>query len=142
MRIVAVILAGGEARRMGGGDKTLLELGGKPLLAHILTALDPLPTAINANGDPARFSRFGLPVFDDGAWAGHGPLGGVRAALAWGAAQGATAVLTVPGDTPMIPPGLADALSPAPACARSGGLGGFWKISAHPSSIGSRGGRG
>lgn len=121
---------------MGGGDKTLLDLGGKPLVAHIIAALSPLRTAINANGDPARFSGFGLPVFDDGPWAGNGPLSGVRAALAWATAQGAESVLTVPGDTPMIPPGLAATLFPSPACARSEGqahhLVALWPVGCAP----------
>ncbi len=115
--IAALILAGGQARRMGGGDKTLLPLGGRPLLAHILNALHPLPVAISANGDPARFAAFGLPVLPDGPFQDQGPLAGVLAGLDWAAALGAGALLTVPGDSPLIPPGLADALSPAPACA-------------------------
>jgi molybdopterin-guanine dinucleotide biosynthesis protein A len=57
-----VILAGGRASRLGGGDKVLLPLGGRTLLDAILTRLGPGRVAINANGDPARFARFGLPV--------------------------------------------------------------------------------
>lgn len=122
--IAALILAGGQARRMGGGDKTLLPLGGRPLLAHILNALHPLPVAISANGDPARFAAFGLPVLPDGPFQDQGPLAGVLAGLDWAAALGAGALLTVPGDSPLIPPGLADALSPEPACAATLGPGG------------------
>ncbi len=104
---------------MGGGDKPLLPLGGRPLLARILDALHPLPIAISANGDPARFAAFGLPVLPDGAFQDQGPLAGVLAGLDWAAALGHHDLLTVPGDTPLIPVGLVQALSPAPACAAS-----------------------
>ena len=63
---------------------------------------------------------FGLPVIGDGSFAGQGPLAGVLAGLDWAASLGATALLTVPGDTPFVPSGLAAALSPAPACAATG----------------------
>ncbi len=109
---------------MGGGDKTLLEIGGRSMLARILDTLrgETGRLAISANGDPARFAAFGLPVIaDDAALAGRGPLAGVLAALDWAAAGGAQTVLTVPGDTPLIPHGLARALTPAPACAASHG---------------------
>ncbi|MBN8874901.1 MAG: NTP transferase domain-containing protein [Rhodospirillales bacterium] len=104
---------------MGGGDKPLLMLGGAPLLAHVLAALAPLPVAISANGDPARFAPFGCPVLDDGPFLGEGPLAGVLAGLDWAAAMGCTTLLTVPGDTPFVPKDLAQALAPAPACAAS-----------------------
>lgn len=131
--VAALILAGGRATRMGGGDKPLLTLGGKPLLAHILAALVPLPVAIVANGDPVRFAAFGCPVLDDGAFLGEGPLAGVLAGLDWAAAAGHAALLTVPGDTPFIPPRLAVTLAPAPACAASLGrthpLVALWPVS-------------
>lgn len=134
--IVAIVLAGGQARRMGGGDKTLLRLGGMPLLDHILLALRPLPVAISANGDPTRFSTYGLPVLGDGPFQDQGPLAGVLAGLDWAANLNADALLTVPGDTPLIPPGLAQALSPPPACAASHArphhLIALWPISARP----------
>ncbi len=104
---------------MGGTDKPLLLLQGRPLLAHILDAIGPLPTAISANGDPTRFAAFGLPVVPDGRFAGEGPLAGVLAGLDWAVSIGAETVLTVPGDTPLIPRDLARALAPAPACAAS-----------------------
>src|SRR3954453_12985482 len=72
-RIAALILAGGEARRMGGGDKTLLEIGGRPMLAAVIDALAIRPMAISANGDPSRFAAFGLPVLSDGPFQGQGP---------------------------------------------------------------------
>ncbi len=132
--IVAVVLAGGSARRMGGGDKTLLALRGRPMLAWVLDALRPLPVAINANGDPARFAAFGLPVLDDGPFAGQGPLAGVLAGLDWAHGLGAQALLTVPGDTPLIPRDLAARLSPPPACCASHGqphhLVALWPVTA------------
>lgn len=123
MTIAALILAGGDARRMGGGDKPLLELGGRPMLARVIATLarDVAGIAISANGDPARFADFSLPVLADGEFAGEGPLAGVLAGLDWAAGIGAAALLTVPGDTPFIPAGLAAALAPPPACAASGG---------------------
>ena len=117
----ALILAGGRASRMGGGDKPLLELAGSSMIARIIAAIDAGPIAISANGDPARFAAFGLPVLADGVLAGEGPLAGVLAGLEWAVGLGADVLLTVPGDTPFIPKGLAAALSPAPACAASGG---------------------
>src|SRR5262245_1961092 len=92
--ILGVILAGGRATRMGGGDKCLLELGGRPILAHVIERLAPqvAAMALNANGDPRRFAAFGLPVLADSV-AGHaGPLAGVLAGLDWAAARGASAI--------------------------------------------------
>ena len=108
---------------MGGGDKPLLEVGGDTMLSRIIAVLreDVAAIAISANGDPARFARFALPVLPDGQFEGEGPLAGVLAGLDWASALGAGALLTVPGDTPFVPHGLAGALSPAPACAASNG---------------------
>ena len=106
---------------MGGVDKPLLELGGQSMIERIILRLDTCPIAISANGDPARFAALHLPVLPDGAFAGQGPLAGVLAGLDWAAALGADALLTVPGDTPFVPPGLAAALAPPPACAASNG---------------------
>jgi len=136
MTHAALILAGGEARRLGGIDKALLELDGRSLLERIIERLLPqaAPIALSANGDPARFAPFGLPVLPDGAFAGQGPLAGVLAGLDWAAAQGADALLTVPGDTPFIPPDLAVTLAPPPACAMSAGqahhLVALWPVTA------------
>lgn len=123
MSIAALVLAGGAATRLGGGDKPLLEIGGTPILARIIGALRPDASAIaiSANGDDARFAVFGLPVLPDGGFAGHGPLAGVLAGLDWAAGIGAGALLTIPGDTPFVPPGLAATLAPPPACAASNG---------------------
>jgi molybdenum cofactor guanylyltransferase len=120
--IVGLVLAGGQATRMGGGDKCLLPLGGATVLDVLLTRLAPQVerVALSANGDPVRFARFGLPVLSDDVREA-GPLAGVAAGLAWAAGLGANALLTVPGDTPFIPLDLLNALCPAPAWAESGG---------------------
>ena len=104
MQIAAVILAGGEARRLGGADKALLHLCGRPLLAHVLDRLRPQidVIALSANGDPARFAAFDVPVLADDE-IGQGPLAGVLAGLDWAAAQGFDAILTAPVDTPFLP---------------------------------------
>lgn len=111
--IPGVVLAGGRARRMGGGDKPLRILAGMPLVSHVIERLRPqcLSLAINANGDPARYAGFGLPVVAD-AVADPGPLGGVLAAMDWAASAFGeqAAVLTVPGDCPFLPPDLVDSL--------------------------------
>ncbi|MBP7242224.1 molybdenum cofactor guanylyltransferase MobA [Amaricoccus sp.] len=103
--IAGVILAGGLSRRMGGGDKALLPLGGRPVLAHVIARFAPQvgPLALNANGDPGRFAGFGLPVAADGFQGFAGPLAGVLAAMHWAAGQGAGLVATVAADTPFLP---------------------------------------
>lgn len=134
MTVPALILAGGGATRMGGGDKPLLPLAGRTMLDRILATLAPdhPRIAISANGDPARFAGLVLPD----PIPGQGPLGGVLAGLEWAATCGADALLTVPGDTPLIPPGLAAALAPAPSAAGSQGkvhhLVALWPVSAGP----------
>ncbi|MGO4915308.1 molybdenum cofactor guanylyltransferase MobA [Pseudogemmobacter sp. W21_MBD1_M6] len=108
MQPLGVILAGGQATRMGGGDKGLLTLGGQTLLQHVIDRLEPqvADLAINANGDPARFAPFGLPVLADSVDGFAGPLAGVLAGLDWAAAQGADAIVTAAADTPFFPPDL------------------------------------
>ena len=115
----ALILAGGQGTRLGGVDKAFVTLAGRPLLEHLLARLQPqvAAIAISANGDPARFAAHCLPVLADVGFAGKGPLAGIAAGLAWAAAQGATALLSLPVDTPFIPPDLAARLAPAPAVA-------------------------
>jgi molybdopterin-guanine dinucleotide biosynthesis protein A len=120
-RTAAIVLAGGEARRMGGGDKPLLTVGNRTMLAAVIAALDVRHVAISANGDPARFAAFGLPVLSDGALHGQGPLAGVLAGLDWAASLGMSTLLTAPGDTPFLPRGLAAWLAPAPSCVSGGG---------------------
>ena len=102
---LGVILAGGRATRMGGGDKGLREVGGKRLIEHVIDRLQPqcAGIAINANGDPARLHGFGLPVLADSLPDQPGPLAGVLAGLDWAAALGATSVVTAAADTPFFP---------------------------------------
>ena len=116
-RVLGVILAGGASSRMGA-EKTLEPLAGKPMLAHVIDRLAPQVTALalNANGDPARFARFGLAVFPDLAAPDatrQGPLAGVIAALHFSGAQGYERLATVPGDTPFLPPDLIATLAAA-----------------------------
>jgi molybdenum cofactor guanylyltransferase len=106
MRDVAgVILAGGLARRMGGGDKGLIALGGKPILAHVIERLKPQVNTllINANGDPQRFAAYGLPVVADSISGSAGPLAGVLAGLDWAAGKGFVLIVTAATDTPFLP---------------------------------------
>jgi molybdopterin-guanine dinucleotide biosynthesis protein A len=100
-----VILAGGLARRMGGGDKALCLLAGRPLLAHVIERLAPQvdELVLNANGDPARFAPFGLPVVPDTVLGFAGPLAGVLAGMRWAAARGHAEVVSAAGDTPFFP---------------------------------------
>lgn len=114
--IPVVILAGGQGRRMGGRDKALLPLQGRPLVSHVRDRLagQARAIALNANGDPRRFAGTGLPVLTDADGGGSGPLSGVLAAIAWAAALGADRVLTVPCDTPFLPPDLVERLARPP----------------------------
>lgn len=102
---LGVILAGGLARRMGGGDKGLLDLGGRPVLDHVLDRLLPQvgEAAINANGDPLRFHAYDLPVIADSVADFPGPLAGVLAGLSWAQGYGASHIVTVAADTPFFP---------------------------------------
>lgn len=105
---LGVILAGGQARRMGGQAKPLLQLGGRPLLAHVVDRFAPqvAQLALNVNGDASPYAPFGLPVLPDSIDGFVGPLAGIVAALDWAAAQGADHVVSVPADTPFLPPDL------------------------------------
>jgi molybdopterin-guanine dinucleotide biosynthesis protein A len=120
LRVAGLVLAGGQARRMGGVDKALLTVGGRSMIASVIAALDLPVTAISANGDPGRFAEFGLPVLPDGVFVDQGPLAGLLAGLEWAAGLGMTALLTAPCDTPFIPHGLAERLWPAPSGVSSG----------------------
>ncbi len=102
---LGVILAGGLARRMGGGDKALLEIGDVTLLDHAIARLAPQVggIALNANGDAARFARFNLPVLADSIEGFAGPLAGILAGLDWAAGQGAESIVSVAVDTPFFP---------------------------------------
>lgn len=104
-RPLGVILAGGLATRMGGGDKALLHVGGQSLLSHVIARLEPQVAglALNANGDAARFANYGRPVLSDSIGGFPGPLAGVLAGLDWAAGEGADAIVTVAADTPFFP---------------------------------------
>jgi molybdopterin-guanine dinucleotide biosynthesis protein A len=125
------VLAGGLARRMGGGDKARIKIGGATILQRVLARLAPQCNGviINANGDPARFADTGLPVVADSVPDFAGPLAGILAGLDWAAANAPTVewLLSAPGDCPFLPKDLvarlhkvrADGKTPL-ACARSG----------------------
>ncbi|OJI93946.1 molybdopterin-guanine dinucleotide biosynthesis protein A [Planktotalea frisia] len=102
---LGVILAGGQARRMGGGDKGRLMLGGRSLLSHVIARLEPqvAALALSANGDVARFVDTGLPVVADSVAGFVGPLAGVLAGLDWAHEQGAETIVTAAADTPFFP---------------------------------------
>ena len=112
---LGVILAGGLATRMGGGDKGLLSLGGQSLLSRVIDRLSPQVSglALNANGDAARFAGLGLPVVADTIEGFAGPLAGVLAGLDWAAEQGAEAIVTAAADTPFFPTELVARLTAA-----------------------------
>lgn len=129
---IGLILAGGLARRMGGGDKALKRLAGRPILTHVVDRLRGQCGALllNANGDPARLAAFGLPVVADTVPDFAGPLAGILAGLDWIAVHRPQTewLLSVAADTPFIPDDLAAQLHRARAaagtplaCAASGG---------------------
>jgi molybdopterin-guanine dinucleotide biosynthesis protein A len=141
--VVGVLLAGGLARRMGGGDKCLRTLGGRPILAHVIERARPQVAALvlNANGDPARFAAFGLPVAADVVEGFAGPLAGVLTGMAWARAQRPDCpwVVTIATDTPFFPSDLVARMLGAVAqdeadlaCAASGGRAhpvfGLWPV--------------
>ncbi len=128
-----LVLAGGLARRMGGGDKALLRIGSETILDRVLARFGPQCSGmlLNANGDPARFAAFGLPVVADSVPDFAGPLAGILAGLDWLAAHAPDLawVVSVPGDCPFLPHELVERLHQARrkmgtgvplACARSG----------------------
>lgn len=119
----AVILAGGLGKRLGGRDKALISLAGRPLLAHAVDRLRPQtgPILLSANGDPGRFAGFGLPVVADTLPDYQGPLAGVIAAMVWLDAEGIPGrhVLSVSVDTPFLPADLVERFAGRAAYARS-----------------------
>lgn len=112
--IVGVVLAGGRSRRMGGGDKFLREVAGRRMLDHTLARLVAQvdQVILSANGNEHNLIGCSLPIVDDGAYAGSGPLAGILAALRWGAARfgSDTVLVSVPADTPFFPFDLAERL--------------------------------
>ena len=102
-----ILLAGGLARRMGGGDKPMREIGGRTILERVIARLKPQCDALilNANGDPTRFAGFGLPVIADSVADFPGPLAGILAGLDWAAANRPDAgwVLSAAADCPFLP---------------------------------------
>jgi molybdopterin-guanine dinucleotide biosynthesis protein A len=138
-----LVLAGGLARRMGGGDKALIRIGSETILGRTLARLAPQVSGIvlNANGDPARFAPFGLPVVADSVPDFAGPLAGILAGLDWAAANRPDIewIVSVPGDCPFLPRDLVARLHAARnaeakplACAHSGDwrhpVVGLWKV--------------
>jgi molybdopterin-guanine dinucleotide biosynthesis protein A len=143
MLVAGVILAGGLSRRMGGGDKCLRPIGGRPILAHIIERVRPQvgPLVLNANGDAARFAPFGLPVAGDVVEGFAGPLAGVLTGMEWAArhAPACRWLASFASDAPFLPRDLVARLAAAVAddkadlaCAASGGQAhpvfGLWRI--------------
>jgi molybdopterin-guanine dinucleotide biosynthesis protein A len=141
--VVGVLLAGGLSRRMGGADKMLRRIGGKTILSRVIARVTPQVHCLllNANGDPARFADFGLPVAADSI-AGHaGPLAGVLTGMEWAITHvpDCSWVLTAPTDAPFLPGDLVKRMLAAVdeegtemACAASGGRShpvcGLWPV--------------
>ena len=141
--VAGVILAGGRARRMGGGDKCLHRLGGKTLLEHVIDRARPQVSrlVLNANGDPGRFAQFGLPVAADAIGGFAGPLAGVLTGLEWARVHAPHCpwVASFATDTPFFPEDLVARMLAAVdeegadiACAASGGRShpvfGLWPV--------------
>jgi molybdopterin-guanine dinucleotide biosynthesis protein A len=143
MKIVGLLLAGGQSRRMGGGDKALRLLAGRTLLDRVVDRVRPQVAALvlNANGDPTRFTRFGLPVVADSITDFAGPLAGILAGLDWTAANRPDCglVVSLATDAPFLPADLVarlvegiNAKAAELACAASGGQShpviGLWPV--------------
>jgi molybdenum cofactor guanylyltransferase len=141
--VLGVLLAGGQARRMGGGDKCLRPLGAATILDQVIARARPQAAALllNANGDPARFARFGLPVAADVVAGFAGPLAGVLTGMTWAQAQCPDLpwIATIATDTPFFPLDLVARLRAAVehegadlACAASAGRShpvfGLWPV--------------
>ena len=128
---LGLVLAGGLARRMGGGDKARIAIGGATILQRVLACITPQCSRviINANGDPTRFADTGLQVVADSVPDFAGPLAGVLAGLDWATANTPDCewLVSVPGDCPFLPMDLVARLHATRiaantllACARSG----------------------
>lgn len=140
---IGIILAGGLARRMGGGDKALRTIGGQTVLARLVERMAPQVSGLvlNANGDPARFAAYGLPTVQDTLPGHPGPLAGVLAGMDWASAHRPEVpwIVTVPGDAPFVPADLVARLHAGRgnatfACAASGGrthpVAALWPVAA------------
>ena len=140
---LGVILAGGLSSRMGGGDKPLKQVGGRSILTRVIERLQPQcgGLILNANGDPARFAEFGLPIAADSIEGFAGPLAGILAGLDWAAANRPEIIdiISLPADCPFLPADLVSRLQAARdienlplACAGSGGWShpviGLWPV--------------
>ncbi len=130
--VAGVLMAGGQSRRMGGGDKCLRALAGKPILTHVIARVQPQvgPLLLNANGDPARFAGFGLPVVADVVGDFAGPLAGVLTGLEWATAHAPESawLASFATDAPFLPADLVALMADAVeaqgadlACAASNG---------------------
>jgi len=143
VKIIGVLLAGGLARRMGGGDKPLRLVAGRPLLDRVIERLRPQVAGLvlNANGDPARFAAYGLPVVADSIPDYAGPLAGILAGLDWTAEHrpDCPMIVSVATDAPFLPTDLVSRMVAAVAaegadlaCAASGGQAhpviGLWPV--------------
>ncbi len=141
--VVGVLLAGGQARRMGGGDKCLRGLAGRTLLQRVIDRITPQVghLVLNANGDPGRFTGYGLPVVADSVEGFAGPLAGVLTGLEWARAHAPKSgwIVTAPTDAPFLPADLVSRLHDAVAdgahdlaCAASAGRShpvvGLWPV--------------
>ena len=141
--VCGLLLAGGRSRRMGGREKALLTVSGKPLLRHVIEAVEPQVASLvlNANGDPLRYAEFGVPVAGDVVEGFAGPLAGVLTGMEWARENvpGCRWVASFPCDAPLVPADLIARLLAAArdagadmACARSGGrdhpVFGLWPI--------------
>jgi len=141
--VVGVLLAGGRARRMGGGDKGLKKLAGRPLLDHVIERARPQVSRliINAGGDATRFDAYGLPVVADVVDGYAGPLAGILTGLEWARKQtpGISWVVSFATDAPFLPQNLVSRLMSATmaaaadfSCAASGGrthpVFGLWPV--------------
>ena len=109
----SVILAGGLARRMGGGHKSMLQIDGVPMLDHVIQRLKPQVSqiALNVNGDTSKFSAYNLPTFADTIPGFLGPLAGILSGLRWAQNLNSDCLISVAADTPFFPENLVEKLA-------------------------------